>query len=133
MMRRVGFFLLALVAGYAAMIVGIFIAQEALFGGVTYQETPLPQLLIAGALTTASAAIGGAVAAMIFGKPFYPPCLAMSFLVVAESVYMVSTGQMPGPVWFDATASASLVVGILFGAFVISRRVPKPVPVPTAT
>ena len=77
MAQRIGLFLLALIAGYAVMIIGIFGAQEGMFGGVTYQDTPLPQLVIAGILTTISAVVGGIVAAWIFGKPFFPPALGM--------------------------------------------------------
>lgn len=131
MVQRIGMFLLAVVAGYAMMILLIVLVQEGIFGGVTYQETPLPQLLVAGVLTTASAVAGGAVAARVFGKPFFPPALAMCGLVVLESTYMIGSGRMPGPLWFDIMAASGLLVGILLGAFVIKRW--KPIASPLAS
>lgn len=128
MIKRIGMFFLALIAGYTTMILLIFVVQEVIFGGVTYQTTPKPQLLVAGILTTASAFAGGLVAAWIFGKPFYPPALAMCALVVAESTYMISAGRMPGPLWFDVLAASGLLVGILLGAFVIQRCRPVAIP-----
>lgn len=127
MIKRIGWFLLALIAGYAAMNIGIFGVQEGLFGGVTFQETPLPQLLIAGLLTTACAVLGGAVAASIFRKPFFPPALGMCGLVIAESTYMIGSGRMPGPLWFDVMAATSLVFGILLGAFLFQMWEKRPV------
>ena len=128
MFKQVAMFVLAVVAGYATMILGIFGAQEGLFGGVTWQDTPLPQLLVAGVLTTASAVMGGAVAAWVYGQPFYPPVLLMCGLVVAETIYMTLAGRLPGPLWFDAAASGSLVFGMLLGVFIASRWKPWPAP-----
>jgi hypothetical protein len=128
MIRRIGMFFLAVVAGYATMILFITVVQEGMFGGVTYQTSPLPQLLVAGGLTLASAAVGGVVAARIFGKPFFPPALIICGLVVLESTYMISAGRMPGPIWFDVMASGSLLFGILLGAFVVQRWKPNAAP-----
>lgn len=132
LIKRGGMLLLALFVGYFTMIVGIFIAQEAIFGGVTYSGTPLPQLLIAGFLTTLSAAIGGWVSAKIDRGKGYGPALGMSGLVVLESIYMIGSGQMPGPVWFDVMAASSLVVGIFAGAFLLRYMRPKSDEAPSA-
>ena len=48
MVRRIGFGLLAVIAGYAVMVLLITIVQEGMFGGVVYGETPLPQLNMLG-------------------------------------------------------------------------------------
>ena len=128
MIARIGMFLLALVAGYATMIICIFIVQEGMFGGVTYQKTPLPQLLVAGILTSASALVGGAVGAWVFGKPFFPPALAMCGLVVLETTYMIAAGRLPGPLWFDVAAASGLLFGILLGAFLVQRFRPIAAP-----
>lgn len=121
MFRQFFKFLLATVAGYFVMILLITIVQEFMFGGVSYQTTPLPQLLAAGFLTTASAVAGGAAAAGVFGKPWFPPALAICGLVVLETAYMISAGRLDGPLWFDIAAAGSLVFGILVGAAVIQR------------
>ncbi len=133
MVQHIGRFLLAVVAGYATMVLLISLVQEGIFGGVTYQETPFPQLLIAGLLTTASAVAGGAVAAGVFGKPYYPPSLAIGGLVVLETTYMILAGQLPGPVWFDMLAGGSLLTGILVGTFAIQRLRPGASPSASVT
>ena len=121
MTQRLAIFLLATVAGYAAMFLLITVVQELMFGGVSYQKTPLPQLLVAGVLTALSAVAGGAVAASVFGKPWYPPALAVCGLVVLETTYMILANRLDGPLWFDVMASGSLVIGILAGAWVVQR------------
>ncbi len=126
MIKRIGMFLLAIVIGYFTMILLIFVAQDLIFGGVSFYKTPLPQLLMAGALTTTAAIVGGAVAAWSFGKPFFPPALAICGLVVLETTYMILAQRLEGPVWFDVAASGSLLFGILLGAFFIRLRKPTP-------
>lgn len=121
MFRRIAKILATVFAGYTTMFLGILIVQEGIFGGVVYQTTPLPQLLVAGALTAASAVAGGVVAAVCFGRPFYPPALIICGLVVLETSYMIGSGRLPGPVWFDVMAACSLLVGILLGVFAVKR------------
>lgn len=131
MIKRFAMFLLATVVGYAAMVILITVVQELIFGGVSYQTTPLLQLLAAGFLTTLSAVVGGAVAASIFGKPWFPPALVMCGLVVLETTYMILANRLPGPLWFDIMAAGSLVFGILVGAY-MGQRLRQPAPIPVA-
>ncbi len=119
MIKRISRFLLAVVAGYGTMFLFIVLVQEGMFGGVSYYRTAVLQLLVAGILTTASTAAGGAVAAWVFGGPFFPPALAICALVVLESTYMILAGRLEGPVWFDVTAAGSLLIGILVGALAV--------------
>ena len=112
------------------MFLLIVLVQEGMFGGVTYSKTPLPQLLVAGFLTSGSAVAGGAVAVWCFGKPFFPPAIAICGLVVLETTYMIGAQRLDGPVWFDVMAAGSLLIGLMLGAFVIQRRKPVPTPSP---
>ncbi len=120
--QRFAQLLLAVVAGHATLILTITLVQEGMFGGVRFQTTPLVPLLFAGILTTLCAVAGGMVAARICGKPFFPPAIVMCVLVIAETIYLISTGRLDGPLWFDVMAAGSLVVGILAGALWISRQ-----------
>ena len=120
--KRIGMFVVALVAGYAVMIVGLVLSQEGLFGGISYDTTPRPQLAISGLLSVTSAVAGGAVAALIFGAPFFPPVIAMCGLVVIDTSLLIATGRLEGPLWFDLSSSAALLAGIVFGAFLVQRR-----------
>ena len=121
MIKRVVMFLLAVVAGYVTMVLLITVVQEGMFGGVTFSKTPLPQLLVAEVLTTASAVAGGAVAAWIFGKPWFPPALAVCGLVVLETTYLMLTAGLEGPLWFDILGPGTHVIGLLLGAYAIRR------------
>jgi len=85
MIKRVVMFLVAVVAGYVTLALLTVVVQERMFGGVSYAKTPLPQLLVAGVLTTVCSAAGGAVGAWVFGQPWFPPALAMCGLVVLET------------------------------------------------
>ncbi len=119
--RRSVELLLAVLGGYATMFLLILAAQEGLFGGVSYRTTPLPQLLLAGVLTNIGAVAGGAVAARIYGKQWFLPALCLCGLVVLETSYMILSNKLDGPVWFDVLAAASLLVGLLLGAYVLQR------------
>jgi len=117
MIQRIGMFLLSVVVGYFTMFFLILASQEGLFGTVSFYNTPLPQLTVSGLLTSASAVVGGIVAASIFGKPHFPPVIAIGMLVVAESTFMISAGRLEGPVWFDIMAAGSLLVGLALGFY----------------
>lgn len=131
MLKRAGLLLVSLVVGYGTMVILITLVQEGLFGGVSYSSTPLPQLAVAGLLTVGSAVVGGAVAARIFGPPWFPPAGLMCGLVTLETSYLIKTGVLTDPLWFDVSAGISLVVGILVGAYVTRKwqdRVPATAP-----
>ncbi len=121
MIRRVAKFLLAVVAGYVTMALLTAAVQEGMFGGVSYSKTPLPLLLVAGVLTTVCSVAGGAVAAWIFGKPWFPPALAMCGLVVLETTYVTLTDGVEGPLWFAIMGPGSHLSGILLGAYAVRR------------
>ena len=74
---------------------------------------------------------GGAVAALSFGKPYFPPALAICGLVGLETTYMILAGRLEGPIWFDVMAGGSLLFGILLGAYTIQRL--KPIASPSAS
>ena len=83
----------------------------------------------------AGAVVGGAVAARIYGAPWFPPALCLCGLVVLETSYMILSNRLDGPLWFDVLAAGSLLVGLLFGAYCIQRiqrsgGAPTPVSVP---
>ncbi len=121
MIKRVVMFLLAVVAGYVTLVLLTVVIQEGMFGGVSYSKTPLPLLLLAGVLTTACSAAGGAVAAWIFAKPWFPPALAMCGLVVLETTYVTLTDGVEGPLWFNIMGPGSHLIGIPLGAYAIRR------------
>ncbi len=106
----------AIVTGYAIMVVLITLVQETLFGGVSWNGSTLPVLAAAGALTFLSAVIGGFVATALSGMESRMPALVMCAAVAVETTGLLITGRIGEPLWFDLSASASLVVGLLLGA-----------------
>ncbi len=109
----------AVIVGYIVMVVLITLAQEGLFGGVTFHGSSWTVLTVAGALTFVSAGAGGAVAAWIAGHHGRIHAGVMGALVVIETTALITTGSFAGPLWFDLAASASLIVGILLGAYLL--------------
>ena len=110
------------VCGYAIMVVLITLVQETWFGGVSFGTTPPLKLALAGLFTCVAAGIGGALATAIGGSG-RTPCLLMCGLVVVETTVLISTGRVPGPLWFDLISAGSLLVAILIGAEVFLRMV----------
>jgi hypothetical protein len=120
---------LAVVVGYAAMVLLITLVQEVLFGGVSFHTSSFAELVAAGGLTFLCACTGGFLAAVIAGRRAHLHALAMSVMVGIETTVLVLTGRVGGRLWFDLAAAGSLVVGIFLGAEVFgvlnSRRIPS--------
>lgn len=112
----------AVLVGYVTMVVLITLVQESWFGGVSLQKSSPGVLVAAGAGTFLAAVIGGAVAGLIARAHPQLHALAMCVLVCVETTYLVLTGRVGGPLWFDMMAAASLVVGIMAGATLYALR-----------
>ncbi len=128
-MLRVLRTVIAVVVGYAVMVILITLVQETWLGGVSYRESPRSVLAMAGFFTFLSAAIGGAVGTWLSGSAKLVAGFVMAGLVVVETTVLLSTGGLDGPLWFDLLAALSLIIGILLGAAFFgrlkSRRTPQ--------
>ena len=71
----------------------------------------------AGILTPLAAVIAGFVVALIAGTRPYLHLVPMSALIIAETGYLYSRGLVDGPIWFEASAGAALILGAGLGAF----------------
>ena len=109
------------VCGYFLMVVLITLVQEVWFGGVGWGKTPFAQLTVAGFFTCVAAALGAVAAAAIARPRGRLAATIMSFLVVLETTFLMVTGKLGGPLWFDVLAAGSLIVAILLGAELFSR------------
>jgi hypothetical protein len=110
-MRSVG----GIVVGYAVFVAGTWIAQGVILGGVSYRNSSLAILIMAGILTPAAGVIGGLVTSAIAGVRPFLHILPMCLLIVLETSYLYSRGLVDGPLWFEAAAGGSLVVGAIIG------------------
>lgn len=113
---------LAVIAGYALMAVSIIFVQETLFGGIGYHVSSVSELLLAGLMTILCAVAGGAVARAIAGQDGWFAAAGMSAVVVVETLVLLKTGKLGGPLWFDLFAAASLIVGIFIGSTLILKK-----------
>ena len=108
----------AVVSGYAVLVIGAVIFQDALFGGLTY-ESPIFNIIVGGGLTVASAVAGGyTLAAVAPGRPLLhaiPLCAWLCF----ETTMLYLQGS--SPLWFDIMAGGSNIVGVFAGAIVWDR------------
>lgn len=110
--------IVAVVAGESTLVFLITIVQEHIFGGITYTESPWFDIIFGGLGTFVSAFLAGVSAYLIVGKRTLAPILIMTALVLLESTWLLFFSGSKDPLWFDAMASFSLLVGIWLGVLV---------------
>ena len=120
--KKVAFTILAFIAGYAAMVIGLYISQDAFFGGIVIGETKLWQLAIAGIGALGSAFIGGLVAARLAPIKNMTAPIILALETVVESIYLYLGGAFPNPLWFDIMSELTLLIGILAGGYYYLSR-----------
>lgn len=103
--------------GYLIFVVGAWVVQEALLGGVGFHDD-LTTILLAGILTPVAAAVGAIVTVSIAGRHPWLHLIPMFTLIVAETTYLYTQGRVDGPLWFETAAGASLIAGGIIGAMV---------------
>lgn len=106
----------AVAAGYLLLVLLSTLVQEAWLGGVSYRDSSLKTLILAGIFTPVAGVIAGyATATIARRKPFLhalPICLAIAL----ETTVLYRTGKVDGPLWFEALAGATLIGGVILGA-----------------
>jgi hypothetical protein len=107
--------LCGIVIGYIVFVAGAWVAQEAILGGVSYYDT-LPIIALAGIFTPLSAVLGAWVTAAIAKTRPFRHIVPMCILIAVETTYLYRTGKVDGPLWFEALAGASLIIGAIIGA-----------------
>ena len=106
----------AIIIGEIALIAGTWFVQEQIFGHVTFSDG-LPTLIGAGLLTPLAAVGAGFAVAVIAGIRPYLHLSPMCALIVVETGFLYSRGRVEGPLWFEASAGLSLIIGALAGVF----------------
>ncbi|MFL6759530.1 hypothetical protein [Sphingomonas sp.] len=113
---------LAIIVGEVLLYAGTWFVQERIFHHVTYSDKAAT-LFGAGLLTPLAAIVAGFAVAAIAGTRPYLHLVPMCALIVAETAYLYSRGLVDGPIWFEASAGLSLILGALLGAYLWSRFV----------
>lgn len=117
-----------IVIGYLILVLGAWVVQEAILGGVSYRDD-LTTIGLAGILTPMAAAIGAIATVSIAGRQPWLHLIPMFTLIVVETTYLYAQGRVDGPLWFEAAAGASLIAGGTIGALswqTLSQRMPRP-------
>lgn len=115
--------LAAVVGGYATMILGLVLVQDIWFGRIVLSESPpASQLVSVGVGSFLAAALGGAVASLLWRKKSLIPHYVMSAMTVLEVIGLYASGKAVNPVWFEVIADSILVAGIIGLGAVISVR-----------
>jgi len=111
-------YVLAIVLGYAAMALLLFVVQDYTLGRPELGVTPFYLLLLVGVGSTLAAVAGGWLAGVIKKSKKLWPQVLMCLLIITESTYLMAEGITDNPIWFEMIASASLLLGILVGGWV---------------
>jgi hypothetical protein len=121
----------AVATGYVLLVLLSTLVQEAWLGGVSYRDSSLKTLILAGIFTPVAGAVAGfATATIARRRPFLhalPICLAIAL----ETSVLYRTGRVDGPLWFEALAGATLIGGVVLGTaarFAATRKASAPDP-----
>jgi cation transport ATPase len=117
----------AVVAGYAVVALLSELVQEVWLGGVSYGHSSTWVLALAGVFTPAGGVLGGVVAGAIGRRFPLAHGLALSAVIVAETTYLFTTHRVDGPLWFEASAGATLAAAVVFGSWLAGRWLRKTV------
>lgn len=113
--------LLATIAGYVALALTSTLVQEVWLGGVRYQQSTPTVLILAGLFTPLCALLGGFVSALIAGSARWLAAAAFAALIVVETTYLYRTQRVDGPLWFEASAAAALILAVVVGTWTGGR------------
>ena len=107
------------IVGYATLVGGALLFQDALFGGVTHDSSWLA-IVIGGGLTAMSCVLAGYLLACIApSKPGLHMVPLVAWLCVETALLHVQTGS---PLWFDVMAGGSNVFGVVLGVWIWIRQ-----------
>jgi hypothetical protein len=113
--------LLATIAGYVTIALTSTLVQEVWLGGVSYQQSTRTVLILAGLFTPLCALLGGFVSALIAGSARWWAAAMLAALIATETTYLYSTQRVDGPLWFEASAAAALILAVVVGTWVGGR------------
>ncbi len=107
--------ILAVLLGEIVLIVLTTVAQELIYDGISYNQSPVADIFIGGFLTVLAAVFAGLTASFIGGQMNYWPHIFISMLITTEMTYLITTGVTTDPLWFDIFAGLSLAAGVWIG------------------
>ena len=94
------------------------LVQETWLHGVSYHKSSLRDLILAGTFTPACGVLGGLVAGIVGRAAPLTHGLSLSAIIGAETIYLITTHRVDGPVWFEASAGAALSGAAALGSWI---------------
>ena len=111
----------ALICGYAVLATLSTLVQETWLHGVSYKHSTLNVLLLAGLVTPLCGIPAGLVVGLIGRRVPLAHGIALCAIVATETTFLFATHRVDGPLWFEASAGASVGAGVLVGAWMAHR------------
>jgi len=110
---------LAAVVGYAVIVALTTLGLEVWMEGVELWGAGLATQLQATFVAVVSGLAGGAVAALVGGRPLRDAALVLIFLVL-DTAYVVLVFESPAPTWFRLMGSVTLMAATLAGGLLVA-------------
>ncbi len=118
--------ILATVVGELALILFTTFAQEILFDGIRYSTSSNFDIYVGGFATFIAAVLAGIITTLINRRWNYIPQTIISILIFIETSFLIFSGKTDDPIWADALAGLSLILGIWLGYLMVKRFFLKP-------
>ncbi|MDX1667599.1 MAG: hypothetical protein R3350_10230 [Saprospiraceae bacterium] len=115
-MKEFAFGLLAVIAGYGAVVLGTSLIFYLMPHGGRYNESAGWELGLAALLVPACAVFGGYLARKVSGRKSFLFPAVISLFIIVETAWLISRGT-GAPVWFDLVAGGSIVAGLFAGMY----------------
>lgn len=112
---------LAAVIGEVALVLLTTLAQEALFDGISYSTSSNFDIIFGGLATFIAAVLSGIVTSIIARRYSYWPHIIISLVITAETTFLIAKGKTGDPIWADALAGLSLILGVWLGRFLVMK------------
>jgi len=109
--------ILAVVLGEITLILLTTVAQEIMFDGIDYYSSPLSYIFFGGLATFLAAVLAGMAAAVLVKGTSRAPHLIISLIILLETIYLLASGILNGPLWFDLLSAIALIVGVWAGHY----------------
>jgi len=116
-MKKILLIILAIILGFASLTLFTAIAQEIIFDGISFTNSPLPTLIIGGGLSVLSAVLAGCIARLVYSPYKIIVPVIISLFIVADTTNLIVNDITVDPVWFDLAAGISLIIGVWFGYY----------------
>jgi hypothetical protein len=121
--KKILYIILATLIGEIALVLFTTVAQEVLFDGISYNTSSQFDIVFGGLATFIAAILAGVVATLIVKGKSRWPIFIISIVIVIEMTYLMVSGILTDPIWFDTLAGLSLILGIWLGYFAAKKYI----------